>query len=262
MKKYFLSVLFSLIYLFTIGQVNQPFIDYLSKNNFKREQMAYINNLSTQTSIDTICYLKAKYYLQYFNDSLFFSNYLNCQTTFAKDSNTFNKASILFLKKDITFQSKWFGTIDPEGAPFISKSIYSTYYAGISPLNVNVENLPEPLQKDFLNYRKIYLKKPFVGAALSFVVPGLGKLYAGRPRSFITTLFTHVIYGAESYECIHKLGIKNAFTIFSLSFFSVFYVANVYSGYHDVNEVKKEIRNQFLINAYNYYNFNYSSGSN
>lgn len=244
------------------AQVNRTFVDYLSKNDLKKEHFAYLKNVSDKITHDSLSYLKANYYLQYFNDSLFFMNYSNCRNLFINDTLLFNKANILFLKPGITNQHRWFNSFDDKTVSFVSQSIKQTYFASVSPMHTKVADLPIPLQKDFLKYKKNYNKKPFIGGALSTILPGLGKLYAGKKKSFATTLFTHVIYGVQSYESIRKLGIKNPFTVFSLSFFGVFYISNIYGSYRDVIQVKKETKTQFLINASDYYNFNYSYNTN
>lgn len=255
-------IYFSVFSILAKAQINLSFVNYLSKNNLQREHLAYLNNLPNTTTPDSLFYLKTKYYLQYFNDTSFFYNYSNCKHLFASDSNAFNNANIFFLQRGTPEQSRWFGDHENQNRSFVSKSIYYVYTASISPLTISEINLPTSLQKDFSIYKKNYKKKPLMGAVLSAAVPGLGKLYVKKPRSFATTLFTHLIYGVESYESIKKLGIKNPYSIFSVSLFSVFYIANVYSGYRDVIQIKKETKRQFLLNAHNYYNFNYSYNAN
>lgn len=240
------------------AQVDPSFMDHLSKNNLKKEHWAYIQELSDKTSADSLSYLKAKYYLQYFNDSLFFLNYSQCKQLFISDTVTFNKANIFFLKPDVTDPNKWFSSFDNERTSFLSSNIRYVYSTSVSPMKIDANTLPVSLQSDFLRYKKNYKKKPFTGAVLSAVIPGLGKLYVGKKRSFATTFFSHVVYGVQSYESIRKLGIKNPFSIFSLSFFSIFYIANIYGSYHDVVQVKKDTKKQYLINAFNYYHLNYS----
>jgi hypothetical protein len=141
----------------------------------------------------------------------------------------------------------------------MANSVYSVYLASKNPINIDVTLMPEELRDGFADYKKYYHKKPWVGAGLSTVVPGLGELYAGKKRAFVNTLLFHVMYGIQTYEAAHKLGIKNPFTIFSIGFYGVFYFANIYGGYFDVKQAKKEKRKQFLIDATNYYNLNYAT---
>lgn len=258
LKPFFLFFYFLFSIVLVHAQVDHSFIDHLSKNNLKKEHLAYINELSDKTSADTLSYLKAKYYLQYFNDSLFFLNYSASKNIFINDTLAFNKANLFFLKPDVADQSKWFSSFENEKISFLSTNIRYVYSSSVSPMKVDANTLPISIQRDFLKYKKNYTKKPITGAVLSTIVPGLGKLYVGKKGSFATTFLSHVVYGVQSYESIRKLGIKNPFSIFSLSFFSIFYIANIYGSYHDVVQVKKDTKKQYLINAFNYYHLNYS----
>ena len=118
---------------------------------------------------------------------------------------------------------------------------------------------PEKLQIDILDYKKYYNRKPFVAAALSTFVPGLGEIYAGKKRSFLIVLLSNIGYAAQAYEACYKLGVKNPFSVFSVGFFGAFYFANIYGSYYDVKLVKREKRKQLLIDAESYYNINCSS---
>jgi TM2 domain-containing membrane protein YozV len=121
-----------------------------------------------------------------------------------------------------------------------------------------VDVIPEDLRPGFITYRKAFYKKPFLAAALSTAVPGLGQLYIGKKRSFITTLMMNLTCGLQAYEACYKLGVKNPYSIFSLGFFGLFYLSNIYGSYSDTKVVKKEKRNQLFIDAAHYYNINYT----
>ena len=88
-------------------------------------------------------------------------------------------------------------------------------------------------------------------------MPGLGKLYGKQPSSAFVTFFSHCIYAAQSIESIKKFGIKNGFSIFSVSFFSLFYMSNIYGSYHDLNQRKKQYKKQLLLDAEKYLHINY-----
>jgi len=250
--------LFFLIKLTAYSQVNYSFIQHLSVQNLQREHKTYISTLAEKTATDSINYLTAKYYLQYFNDSLFLDSYIKSKTVFKNDTNATNIASVVFLtsnKRDI-----WFANYPTQdNTSYMANSVYSVYLASKNPNNTDITLMPEELQADFLDYKNYYHKKPWVAAGLSTLVPGLGELYAGKKRSFVNTLLFHVMYGLQAYEAGYKLGIKKPFTVFSIGFFGVFYFANIYGSYFDVKQAKKEKRKQFLIDATNYYNLNYAT---
>jgi len=253
------------IYLCTIvfainAQLDLSFYNYLDEHHFKREQETYINVLSNTTSQDTLCYLKARFYFRYDNDSHFFENYTKCKTLFLSDTFVFTKATIHFLKSTNTIQQHlWFDNIDSSKISVSCKQLKQVYQASLSPLNFNINELPASLQNDFLKYKTNYKKKCFVAGGLSAILPGLGKLYTGRKKSFVITLITNGILAVQSYESVYRLGVLNPFSILSIGVFSVFYFANIYGSYYDVGQIKEETKTQFLINASDYFNTNYTS---
>jgi hypothetical protein len=238
------------------AQVDQAFLRYLSDQGFKREHKAYLSSLSC--SADSLLYLEAKFDLQYFNDSAFYRSYISGKSLFDKDSNALALASVIYLKSKAERQSLWFNAINADGSSARVKTLGQVYRMSLDPLNADVKQLPEKLLPSFKKYRKAYGKNPVAAATLSALVPGLGKLYIGRKKSFLITLLSNAVYGVQSYESLHKFGIKNSFSILNLGFFSVFYLANIYGSYKDTKQVKKETRTQFLINASDYYHIEYS----
>ncbi|OFY64198.1 MAG: hypothetical protein A3H98_12540 [Bacteroidetes bacterium RIFCSPLOWO2_02_FULL_36_8] len=256
-KRILFIILHFLIANPTNAQFNYSFVKHLSTHNLQKEHFTYLQELP-ETEQDSRNYLFAKYYLQYFNDSLFISFYLGSKEMFMRDSNAFIMANIRFLKENNSFQKLWFDSYKDRNVSEENKIIQDAYMASINPLDFDAGLLPDKLQFGFNKYKKSEKKKPVVAAMLSGLIPGLGKLYAGRKRSFYTVLFFHLIYGAQNYELINRLGIQNPFSIVSLSFLGVFYVANIYGSYQDVKEVNKESKTQFLNDASEYYNFHYS----
>lgn len=205
------------------SQIDLAFVKYLSDNNLHREHLAYIKSLSAKKApADSIAYLEAKYYLQYPDDSLFYTDFLKSKILFSTDTCAFTNAAVHFLKLSLQMQDRWFGSMDTSQTNQCSRSILSTWIATKDPTRINEARIPQKIRGDFLKYKKYDHRSPVLAGALSAAVPGLGKLYAGRKQSFILTLLTQVGYGAQTYEAVHKLGIKHPFSIFSLSFFGVF----------------------------------------
>ncbi|HWY33422.1 MAG TPA: hypothetical protein VNX68_02175, partial [Nitrosopumilaceae archaeon] len=108
-----------------------------------------------------------------------------------------------------------------------ARAIHYTYLAGLDPRQADGALLPGKLFDDFSSYKKSYSKKPLVAGVLSMLVPGLGKLYIGKRKSFLNTLVINTVYGVQSYESIRKFGISNTFSLLNVGIFSVFYVANI-----------------------------------
>lgn len=258
-SKSLLVFLFFLIFTPANAQVNYPFVKHLSEHNLSKEHLSYITQLSGKSTEDSVNYLKAKYYLQYVNDSLFLHFYFKSKSLFISDSNAFVAANIHFLTRDTTLQKVWYNSVQNNTRSKKVEQISGCYSASVYPTKTDGSDLPIALQSDFARYKRSQSKKPWAAAALSAAVPGLGKMYAGRKRSFYFTFFSQLTYGVQSYESIKKLGVSHPFSIFSLSLFGVFYAANIYGSYQDVRKVKKETKTQFLINAQKYYHFNFGT---
>ena len=58
------------------SQFDLNFINYLSENHLKNEHFTYLNKQKREDNVDSAAYLKAKFYLQYTDDSLFFDSFI------------------------------------------------------------------------------------------------------------------------------------------------------------------------------------------
>lgn len=252
-------LLFSCVFAFlqdALSQVNPAFVRHLSNSGLRTEHNAYLNLV--RSSPDSIAYFKARFYLQYFNDSLFYSSYAKSRELLVKDSLALNAGSILFMKNESPFSDLWFTSLKNETVNTSTVSMLNFYGECAHPLTADMGRIPEPLQKDFLALKKASGKKPAAAAVLSAVVPGLGRAYAGRNRSFMAAIVAHAVYGLQSYESIRKQGIKAPLSIINLGFFGMFYFSNIYGSYRDVKQVKRETKRQLLIHAADYYSAEYT----
>ena len=87
-------------------------------------------------------------------------------------------------------------------------------------------------------------KSPALAGALSAVVPGLGKVYGGKPLQGLTTLFPLTALAVQAAEAYHKGGIRDARFILYGSLFSLFYVGNVWGSVLSVGIKKREQYNE------------------
>jgi hypothetical protein len=97
-------------------------------------------------------------------------------------------------------------------------------------------------------------KSPFVAGLLSTVVPGTGKFYAGLRGQAISGMiptFLFAIAGAESY---YRSGPKSAGFIIAASFFTIFYVGNIWGSTLSVKtfyeRTNNEIHNNILLDLH------------
>jgi hypothetical protein len=112
----------------------------------------------------------------------------------------------------------------------------------------------------YRKYKRSFNKKPFVAGVLSAAMPGLGKLYVGKPYSALGIFLGNAIQAAETTEAIKVLGTKNAFSIFDISVASLYYLANIAGSYYDCKVTKKMKKINFINDANLFYRdyFNFS----
>lgn len=245
-----------------VAQIDYNFILHLQSNKLYKEQQYYLESLKKQNSTqDSVNYLFAKLFLQQHNDSLFFMYYKLSEQLFNADSNSLRYANYHFLKHSSSVhQSIWFNKINSDKKDSLNISIIN-FYTSLKPGHKSdINQFPDyKLKHDLIKYNKLKRKSPAVAACLSAIIPGLGKLYGQRPNSALVTFFSQGISAYQAIESIKMNGIKNGFSIFSVSFFGFFYASNIYGSFHDLISLKKQRQKQLLIDAEKYYYINYSA---
>lgn len=97
-------------------------------------------------------------------------------------------------------------------------------------------------------------KSPLKALALSAVVPGLGKYYAGYWGKAVSTFIPVMVLGTLTAESLYKAGPKSPQFIILGSLFSVFYLGNLYGTYYSVNihqtEINNKYNNEILLNVH------------
>lgn len=97
-------------------------------------------------------------------------------------------------------------------------------------------------------------KSPLVGGLLSAIVPGAGKVYAGRKGNGIYTFLISGLMAAQSIEAYKKDGPQSARFIIYSSLFTSFYIGNIWGSTLAVKVVKNEkrdaIRQQILFDMH------------
>ncbi len=83
-------------------------------------------------------------------------------------------------------------------------------------------------------------KFPFIAGALSAVVPGLGKVYAGNNAQALSGFLRVGILGAITVENYMRRGIRDPQTLLFAGLFSAFYIGNIWGSALSVQIVKTE----------------------
>jgi hypothetical protein len=232
------------------AQYDGAFEQHLYNKGLRAEHEAYLRELSLLPT-DSLQFLRARFELHYNNDSLFLQSFKSLKPRF--QSQLTERASIYFLHAASKNRDQWFSQQIELFSPSAETSMMKVYRAGQSPQSFSAHDFPEELETSFLRMQKFDSRSPAVSAMLSAVVPGLGRVYSGRPKSFANTFATVVMFGAQSAESIHRLGIKNPLSIVMLTGFTTFYIGNIYGSYKDLKKVKKETQTQFYYDASDHY---------
>ncbi len=250
----------SLIFFFVtiskliVSQDKQDFIKHLFKEKQKIEllqfiQQSYLNN-------DSLDYLLAKYNLGYQQDSSFLFFVQKSKILFVTDTIATGYASCYFLKSDQLEQDRkeWFREMQKnkkvEGVNRISDIFFLNE---TKPNLIHESNYPNLLQASVNQYKQAALKNPIKAACLSAIVPGLGKMYIGKYRIGLNAMFMNGVFAAQTYESIHKLGVKHPLSIVNIILSSLFYASTIYGSYRDTEYYKKENLQQLYHDASNYY---------
>lgn len=97
-------------------------------------------------------------------------------------------------------------------------------------------------------------RSPFVAGLYSAVLPGLGKVYAGKPKQGIAAFLPILSLGLLTYEGLRKDGPRSARFIGFGSLFTLFYVGNIWGSVLSVkvrrNEFKREYDNKILFDMH------------
>jgi hypothetical protein len=102
------------------------------------------------------------------------------------------------------------------------------------------------------DYKSIRHNSGLLAGMMSAVVPGLGKIYAGKTGQGISSFLPVACMGLMAYESYKKAGVSSARFILTTALFSVFYIGDIWGSVLSVsvsrNEKYNEINNQVLLN--------------
>lgn len=235
------------------------FLHYLQQKDLFQEAITAINEIDIRylslAQIDTLHYLRgwsfynikkldsSAYYLSrvneaspYYLKSRFFSayNYIYLEqytramqilqtlpdTNLVKEARSFEQSGIMLLKHDYE--------------KFDSLKQYFSYKSYVLSAQ----------EKSFLGYKdqlmRIGKKSPFLAAVMSGIVPGSGKIYAGKTLQGIASMLPIAALALLTSESYHKRGPHSAeFYVFG-SLLTVFYVGNIWGSVFAVKINREE----------------------
>jgi tetratricopeptide (TPR) repeat protein len=105
------------------------------------------------------------------------------------------------------------------------------------------------------NYRLIQQhkrKSPLLAGAMSAIIPGSGKIYAGKTGQGLITFIQNLALGLQAYEAFRRDGWKSPRFLVYGSLFTFFYVGNIWGSSLAIHVRKQEfndkINEQILFN--------------
>ena len=230
------------------------YYSYLRSNNLSREALTWLDNYPAQYQnneiIQKIYLEKAQIFLLLGNVDSAHSYFKICD--FIKDTSlVINAMRIAFVAKD---------TVAVNG--YISKYDYLLYNIDFrishEIINKNISaNDSLFVQNDFFgpiayrlnNYKK---RSPFVSALFSAVIPGMGKLYAGKWHQARSSFLINTTFGLVLAESI-LLPAGNVYVGFCIIVSSVFYIGNIWGSAMLAIKQDKDFYNQINEDISEYY---------
>lgn len=107
------------------------------------------------------------------------------------------------------------------------------------------------LQTGLINHK---YKSPALAGLMSAIIPGSGKIYAGKVGQGLATIMATTIMGIQTYEGYRKDGANSPRFIIYASLLSSFYIANVWGSVISVNVRKREfddtVNKEILFNMH------------
>lgn len=114
------------------------------------------------------------------------------------------------------------------------------------------DSIPENITLSYKKYFRANRKSAFLGGLYSAVIPGMGKLYAGKRRQAWGLFMANVIFGLQTYEAYRKTGMSPRFYFFG-GLFSITYLSNIYGSASSVRKIKRDSKDQLHYEISQYY---------
>ncbi len=247
-----------------------PFIGHLINKGYYKEAIYLIDRdilIYGKQQQDSLNYFRgwARYSLKNLEQSTISLCEVGQESPFYLKSHFFAGYNQIYLE-NYPEARKIFETINIQDEPILS--LLKFELSGMEMLLGNWQKAKEPLElvnmdNAILSQQVIALKKickeheshrsksAVLAGIMSGIIPGSGKIYAGKTGAGIASMIGTVGFGLIAWENYHKLGITNAKTIIFGSIFAANYVSNIYGSVMSVriikNEYKNAIHNQILF---------------
>ncbi len=183
-------------------------------------------------------YLKTRFFAGY--NQIFLENYDEARRIIAQ-VNTQDETNLSLVNFELS------GIDMLQGSWSKAKEQLQMINPNIATINQQVAALGQ-INKEQETHRS---KSPLLAGVMSSIIPGSGKIYAGKTGEGIASIIATTGFGLITWENYRKLGIDHVKTIFFGSIFAASYVSNIYGSVISVriieNDYKDAQHNQILF---------------
>lgn len=262
--------IFAFLPAFSQSKSELPFIEHLINKGHYKETIFLLNRDSLKfdkLQLDSVYYYKgwANYSLKNLEQSAQSFLKVTERSPFYPKSGFFAAYNLAYLGRysearetlaRLTFDDELkrslvfleLGGIDMlEGKLEEGRARLETIKPDIAILNQQVTALQQ-IGKASKTHRK---KSALIAGVMSGIIPGSGKIYAGKTGEGIASMIATTGFGFVAWENYRKLGIDNLKTLFFGGIFAASYVSNIYGSVISVKVTEQNytdaIHNQILF---------------
>jgi len=234
---------------------NKEFVKYLIDNKEYSDALYTIDKSVNQSlnpqQVDTLIYFKGLIFhkLKQFDSSFFYLSKIPYNSGWYYEASYYNVLNKTLLGDydfalKLTEQIRYDTLLAHHPLKIFeeaSLALLQRDYKHFDELLTKMDTVYFPIQieqnelikrrKELENRRKKY---PAVAGTLSTLVPGLGKVYAGSVGQGIAAFIMVGMLGGITAETYYRSGPKNPEFIIMGSFFTVFYIGNIYGSVFSV----------------------------
>ncbi len=269
--RFFFIIFFPVValgqYFDTIPISNKiSFVNYLKSNQQAGDALYMLHYFNSQAKVDSLLLMEAKLLLELRREK-------EADTLLTKSVNLFPDSSRLkctysFLKNHILLLSGKYNEItEPDcsvrpaskeiwrlqllsAALFQKKTEdFSLVYNSGKCLDPNFSLLEFSMYINNVEISRRKKKSGFVAGLLSTVLPGLGKIYAGKPHESLTAFLPVVFNLAQAAEGYYYKKLDSPHLYIFGSIGTVFYVSNIYGSAKAASRKNQEFNDKIKTNV-------------
>jgi hypothetical protein len=257
------------------GSEELGFINYLVRNGQYSEAVYHINELkentfNTSNQRDSLLYLKgwAFYNQKMLDSSSVFLMKVSNNSSFYTKCRFFSAYNFTF-NRNFQVAKEILNSVQPNDS--VVEDLKTLQFAGISLLERNYNgynNFTEHFKSNYYalseeksivddcakTLKNFHPKSMFLSGAMSAIIPGSGKMYAGKVGEGVSALLMNAILASVTIENYRKAGPTNFKTIALGSLFTIFYIGNIYGSAISVkvyrDEFYKRYDNKILLHIH------------